>query len=156
MNRNVGRIVAVAFAIFLSFCALLFGLFYAGIYSSEPGVQHRHLNVVIGFFPYLFTFCLVYRFSCTDELESCEILYLWDFHPKAFLRRYFSRTLCLRDGGRFGRFNGLERGTNVSCSAASGGDPAAGNAELSDGIYSPPLLLPVPACGFSAPQIRDP
>ena len=86
MNINAGRVVAVALAMFLSFCALLFGLFYAGIYLNEPGVQHRHLNVVIGFLPFLFTYWLVYRFSCTDELESWEILYLWDFYPRAFLR----------------------------------------------------------------------
>jgi lysylphosphatidylglycerol synthetase-like protein (DUF2156 family) len=100
MNINAGRIIAVGFAMCLSFCALLFGLFYAGIYLHEPSVQHRHLNVVIGFLPFLFTFWLVYRFNCTDELESWEILYLRDFYPKAFLRAVLAEVfVCLAVAG---------------------------------------------------------
>lgn len=96
MNINVGKILAVGLAMFLSFWALLFGLFCAGIYLNEPGVQHRHLNVVIGFLPFLFTFWLVYRFNCADELESWEILWLWDFYPRAFLRAVLAEVcVCL-------------------------------------------------------------
>lgn len=101
MNINVGRIVGVACGMALSFCAILFGLFCAGIYLHEPGVQDRHLNVVIGFLPFLFTFWIVYRSFCTDELESCEILYLWEFYPKAFLRAVIAEVCVFAAVGAF-------------------------------------------------------
>ncbi len=86
MNINVGRAVGIGVGMFLSFCALLFGLFCAGMSLNEPGVTHRHFGVVVGFLPYLFTCWLVYRFACADDLESFEVCYLWDFYPKAFWR----------------------------------------------------------------------
>jgi len=71
----------------LSFLALFFGLCYASFFlSGEPGLQHRHLNVLVGFVPFLFTFWLTYRFSCTDDLKPLKVLSLWDFYPKAFTR----------------------------------------------------------------------
>ena len=69
-NLNAGRVIAVGFAMSLSYRALLFGLLCAVKCFNEPSVQHRHLNVVTGFPLFLSTFWPVYRFGCTDEFAQ--------------------------------------------------------------------------------------
>jgi len=100
MSINASRIIGVAIGMILSFLALVFALCYTSFFlSGEPGLQHGHLNVVIGFIPFLFAFWLTYRFSCTDDLESWEILSLWDFYPKAFLRALLAEVcVCIALG----------------------------------------------------------
>ena len=93
---SIPRVFGLVFALLLSFVALVVFLFGMMISAHEPGshsVFQWILGLAIASVPFLFTFWVVYRCFCTDEMPAAEILG-WIVRPRALLRAIVAE-LCL-------------------------------------------------------------
>ncbi len=95
-RMSIPRIFGLAFALLLSSVAMVIFLFGLMISAHEPGshsVPQWILGLAIASVPFLFTFWIVYRCFCTDEMRALEILG-WIVKPQALLRAIVAE-LCL-------------------------------------------------------------
>ena len=88
ISKKLGLAVGLA----LSFIALCFLFVSIGFSAIVPG-GHTPLQWVIGLttgaLPFLFTFWIVYRCYCTDEMEYWDILGI-EVRPQALKRAIFA------------------------------------------------------------------
>jgi hypothetical protein len=94
---SIPRLFGLVFALPLSFVALVVFLFGLMISAHEPSsfsVAQWILGLAIGSVPFLFTFWIVYRCFCTNEMPALEIL-VWTVRSRALLYAIAAEVLGL-------------------------------------------------------------
>jgi hypothetical protein len=93
---SIPRILGLVLGLLLSLVTMVVFSFGLVISAHEPGshsVFHWALGVAIASVPFLFTFWIVYRCFCTDEMPAIEILG-WIVRPRALVRA-IGAELCM-------------------------------------------------------------
>jgi hypothetical protein len=99
MKVNVSRLIGIIIGMVLSIIALFIVLVGISVTGGGEGNTNQSGSLgywvyVIALLPYLFTCWLTYRFACTDDIESVEVFWLFDFYPRAFYRTVIAQ-ICV-------------------------------------------------------------
>lgn len=169
---NIFRMIGVIIGLVAGFLYLLFAYVMLGWGASDSPAGHWSLSqwlfaLIPWSVPFLFTFWIVYRSFCTEEMEYWEIASC-EVRPKAFLRALSAETVALMVGSlviflmmKQGMANELssrvllEQDTPLVEIRDSGRRPSlplsqeAVGIEASDGKFIPVMFLTWPQAGWN-------
>ncbi|MDB6025220.1 MAG: hypothetical protein JWM68_1443 [Verrucomicrobiales bacterium] len=148
---NIFRILGVIAGLIVGFLYLILAYIFIGWGWSDTlpagwSPLQWVLTILFASIPFLFTFWIVYRCFCRDEMEQVDVL-SWTLRPQALQRAFLSELVTLV-GGALIIFLVLQRGKVEALSARVLLEPQTPLAEIRDTGEKPVLPISIEAVGI--------